>query len=160
MVLIFLHNQRSRSTSGLCTSGVSTFLVFLLPKRFYLEFMIFQRVSFHRSTNVDRFGSSGFGSFKTFLVHFLLEFFHPKSTILRHVSFGINGRYALHPSDLQEFLTQCNLSPFSPLECPVSRLYDLSSRGEILEENTWPNQVGDTCHVLTDISIIHMLKTY
>jgi hypothetical protein len=27
-------------------------------------------------------------------------------------------------------------------------------RGEILESNTWPNQMGDTCHVLTSVLII------
>ena len=64
MVLILLHDQRSRSTSRLHVSGVSTFLACLLLKRFYPKFVICQRVSSHRSIVVDRFGSSGFGSFK------------------------------------------------------------------------------------------------
>jgi hypothetical protein len=76
------------------------------------------------------------------------------------VSSRINGRYVLWPSGLREFLTQHNLSHLSPLECLVSRLHDLSPRGEILEADTWPNQASDTCHVLTDFSILQMLKTY
>jgi hypothetical protein len=64
MVLILFHDQRSRSTSGLCASGVSTFLACLLLERFYPEFMICRRVSSHRSMAVNRFGSSGFESFK------------------------------------------------------------------------------------------------
>jgi hypothetical protein len=64
MVLILLHDQRSRSTSGLRASGVSTFLACLLPECFYPEFMICRCVSSHRSMVVNRFGSSGFRSFK------------------------------------------------------------------------------------------------
>jgi hypothetical protein len=159
MVLILFHDQRSRSTSGLHALGVSTFLACLLPERFYPEFMICRWVSSHRSVAVNHFGSSGFRSFKLSSCTFSQSAFHLKSTILRRVSSGINGRY-VRPLGLQEFLTQCNLSHISPLECPVSRLHDLSPRGEILEADMWPNWVGDTCHVLTDISILHMLKTY
>jgi hypothetical protein len=63
-VLVLFHDQRSRSTSGLHASGVSTFLACLLPERFYPEFMICRWVSSHRSTVVNHFGSSGFRSFK------------------------------------------------------------------------------------------------
>jgi hypothetical protein len=64
MVLILSHDQRSRSTSGLRASGVSTFLACLLPECLYPEFMICRQVSSHRSMTVNRFGSSGFRSFK------------------------------------------------------------------------------------------------
>jgi hypothetical protein len=59
-VLVLFHDQRSRSTSGLRASGVSTFLACLLPECFYPEFMICRWVSSHRSMTVNRFGSSGF----------------------------------------------------------------------------------------------------
>jgi hypothetical protein len=98
--------------------------------------------------------------FQTFLLPVLPECFHPKSTILRRVSSGINGRYVLQPLGLRDFSTQHNPSHLSPLECPISGMHDLSSRGEILEADTWPNQVGDTCHILTDLSILQMLKYY
>jgi hypothetical protein len=64
MVLVLFHDQRSRSTSGLRASGVSTFLACLLPECFYPEFMICRWVSSHRSMTVNHFGSSGFRSFK------------------------------------------------------------------------------------------------
>jgi hypothetical protein len=102
----------------------------------------------------------GLWKFQTFLLHFLPECFHLKSMILRRVSSGINGRYVLWPLGLRKFSTQCNLSHLSPLECPISGLHDLSPRGEILEAGTLPNQAGATCHVLTDFSILQMLKTY
>jgi hypothetical protein len=63
-------------------------------------------------------------------------------------------------SGLREFFTQRNLSHISPLECLVFKLHDLSPHGKILEADTWPNQEGDTCHVLTDTPILHMLKNY
>jgi hypothetical protein len=140
--------------------GSLNFPHFSPPEIFYPEFMIYRWVSSHRSVVMNRFSSSGFEKFQTFLLHFLPECFHPKSMILRRVSSGINGRYVLWPSGLRELLTQCNLSHISPLECPVSRLHDLSPRGEILEVDTWPNQVGDMCHILTGFSILQMLKTY
>jgi hypothetical protein len=160
MVFILFHDQRSRSTSRLCASRVSPFLTWLLPERFYWEFMIYQRVSSHRLATMNCIDPSGFESFKTFLQHFLTECFHPKLTILRCMSSGINGRYVIRPSSLREFSTQCNLSHISPLECPVSVLQDLSPHGKILEANTWPNQVGATCHILTEFSILQMPKTF
>jgi hypothetical protein len=63
-------------------------------------------------------------------------------------------------SGLWEFSTQRKLPHLFPLECPVSRLHDLSPRGKILEEDTWPNHAGDMCHILTDISILHRFKTH
>jgi hypothetical protein len=77
--------------------------------------------------------------FQTSLLYFLPKCFHPKSTILRHVFSRINGRYVLWPSGLRDFSTQHNLSHISPLECPISRLHNLSPRGEIVEVDTWPN---------------------
>jgi hypothetical protein len=49
---------------------------------------------------------------------------------------------------------------FSSWSAQSLELHDLSPRGEILEVDTWPNQAGDTCHVLTDISIFHRFKTH
>jgi len=63
-ILILLHDQWSRSTSELHALRVSTFLSYLLLECFYLEFMIFQPVSSHRSMTMDHFGSSGFKRFK------------------------------------------------------------------------------------------------
>jgi hypothetical protein len=64
MVLILFHDQRSRSTLGFHALGVSTFLSCLLLECFYLEFMIFRWVSFHRLAAMNQFNSSGFISFK------------------------------------------------------------------------------------------------
>jgi hypothetical protein len=60
-------------------------------------------------------------------------------------------------SGLWDFLTQRNLSHISPLECPDSELHDLSPHGEILEADTWTNKEGDTCHVLTNLSILNRM---
>jgi hypothetical protein len=102
----------------------------------------------------------GLRNFQTFLLHFIPECFHLKSTILQCVSSGINGQYVLRTSDLQEFLTQHNLLHLSPLECLVSRLHNMFPHGKILEVDTWPNQAGDMCHVLTNLSILQMFKSY
>jgi hypothetical protein len=64
MVLILFHDQRSRSTSELWPSEVSTFPTCFLPELFYPEFMICRRVSSCRSTTMNHFGSSGLWSFK------------------------------------------------------------------------------------------------
>jgi hypothetical protein len=159
-VLVLFHDQRSRSTSGLRASGVSTFLACLLPECFYPEFMICRWVSSHRSMDCESLRLFGLQKFQTFLLHFLPECFSPEvddpSTCVFWNQWSI-CTLAFGPSGV---LTQCNLSHLSPLECPVSGLHDLSPRGEILEADTWPNQVGDMCHVLTDFSILQMLKTY
>jgi hypothetical protein len=91
---------------------------------------------------------------------------NPRSTrssdykIYCRLSSGIIGQYVLQTLGLWDFLTQCKLSHIFPLECPVSGLHDLSPRGAILEVDMWPNQEGDTCHIVTDISILHWFKTH
>ena len=122
--------------------------------------MIYRWVSSHRSMTMNHFIFSSFRSFETFFLHFLLECFHPKSTILWRVSSRINGRYVLRPLGLQNFSNQRKLSHISPQECPVSELHNLSPRGEILEVDTWTNQAGAMCHVLTNFSLLQMHKTY
>jgi hypothetical protein len=127
----------------------------LLPRVHDLSTCVLPQIN-----NYESFRLFGLQKFQTSLLHFLPECFHPKSMILRRVSSGINGRYVLRPSGLQEFLTQRNLSHISLLECSVSGLHDLSPHGEILEVDMWPNQAGDTCHVLINFSIFQMLKSY
>jgi hypothetical protein len=149
--------SRLRYASRLHALGALTFLSFLLLERFYLEFMICRRVPSHRSGTVNCFGSSSFRSFK------------PSSCTFSQSSFT-RSRRSFYVcllestidmySSLRKILTQRKLSHLSPLECLVSRLHDLSPCGEILEVDMWPNQVCDTCHILTDFSILQMLKTY
>jgi hypothetical protein len=118
-------------------------------------------VSSCRSTTMNCFGSSNFGSFKLYAFTFSWSANPPSHCeIYCHMSSRINSQYVLQPSILQEFSTQCNLSQLSPLECPVFELHDLLPCGEILEVDMWPNQAGDMCHVLTNTPILHMCKTY
>jgi hypothetical protein len=80
--------------------------------------------------------------------------------IYYHVSYGINGRYVLLPLGPRYFSTQHKLPHIFPLDCLVSGLHDQLPCGEILEVDMWPNQAGETCHVLTDISILHRFKMH
>jgi hypothetical protein len=52
----------------------------------------------------------------------------------------------------------CHIFPF--WSAHSSRLHDLSPHGEMMEKDTWPNQVGDMCHVLINFSIFQKLKSY
>jgi hypothetical protein len=160
MVLILFHDQQLRSTSGLRASGVSTFLACLLPERFYPKFMICRQVSSHRSMVMNRFGSSSFRSFQNFPPTLSPRVLSPEvddpsmcvfwnQRSICTLSFGPSGVF-----DPMQPIT------YFPTGVPVSGLHDLSPCGEILEADTWPNQAGDTCHILTDISILQMPKTY
>jgi hypothetical protein len=157
MVLVLIHDQRSISTSRLHASGVSTFLACLLLECFYPEFMICRRVSSHRSTSCESLRLFRLRKFQTSSCTFSRSAF---TRSRRSFDVCLLELTIDMYSGLREFLTQHKLSHLSTLECPISGLHDLSSRGEIMEADTWPNQAGDMCHVLIEFSILHMLKTY
>jgi hypothetical protein len=161
MVLILFHDQRSRSTSGLRASEVSTFLACLLPEMLLPRVHDLSTCVLPQINDYESLRLFGLQKFQTSLLHFLLECFHPKSTILRRVSSGIDGRYillAFRPSGVFDPTQPVTYFPFQSAQS--SGLHDLSPRGEMMEVDMWPNQAGDMCHVLINFSIFQKLKSY